>query len=315
MAAGSAVVAIGVDTTRPRRKRDTVVEDFTIGSSVTQGGRILVVDDETLVRETVVSLLADEGYVVEQATDGADAIAKVSSQRPDAILLDLMMPGMNGRQFLDALRELGHGDVPVVVMTAVQGLAQGVFPIDTDVIEKPFELEDLLNKVALAVFRSHGGRDGILVEHAPDRAGLAPPPAGEEPARERGVVLLIDRDRAALQRLDAMLSARGYTVVSMTRVTAELPRLARALEPQAIIVDLDSSEDRGTADLIAALRALPELSEVPILVFARARPGSPRARDVRAVGDVTAVVQPVDEDLLRFVEDTRPTPVGGRARS
>jgi CheY-like chemotaxis protein len=266
---------------------------------MTQGGRILVVDDETLVRETVGSLLADEGYVVEQASDGADAIAKVAARRPDAILLDLMMPGMNGRQFLDALRDLGHGDVPVVVMTAVQGLAQGVFPQSgphhTDVIEKPFDLEDLLNKVALAVYRSSGRSSTVIDPPAP-----APTP---EPAAkpDLGVVLLIDRDRQALQRLDALLSARGYTVVSLTRATPQLPRLARALEPHAIIMDVDSGDDGDTSALVAELRAMPSLREVPILVFARAR-GDHRLDEV---ADVTALMQPVDEDLLRFVESAR----------
>jgi len=275
---------------------------------VTQGGRILVVDDETLVRETVGSLLADEGYIVDEAIDGSDAITKVRAHRPDAILLDLMMPGMNGKQFLDALRDLGHGDVPVVVMTAVQGLAQGVFPVDTDVIEKPFDLDDLLNKIALAVYRST--REGRRAT-APLLAAIEAPaqpagrprggalPAPESADADRGVVLLVDRDRIALQRLDAMLSARGYTVVSMTRVTPQLPRLARALEPRAIILDVDSGDEPdGAGALVATLRATSELRDVPILVFARAH----GATDLPVVGDVTAVIQPVDEDLLGFVD-------------
>lgn len=268
--------------------------------TVTQGGRILVVDDETLVRETVGSLLADEGYIVDQATDGTDAIAKVAANRPDAILLDLMMPGMNGRQFLEKLRALGHGDVPVVVMTAVQGLAQGVFPLDTEVIEKPFDLDDLLNKIALAVYRGSGDRAEAAPHRRPRPSTAPPTSAAPARAADRGVVLLVDRDRAALQRLDAMLSSRGYTVVSMTRVTPQLPRLARALEPRAIIVDLESGDaEAGTGELVQALRALPELRDVPILVFARAR-----VAELHAVGDVTAVAHPGDEDLLRFVETT-----------
>jgi CheY-like chemotaxis protein len=278
--------------------------------AMTQGGRILVVDDESLVRETVGSVLADEGYLVDQATDGADAITKVVAHRPDAILLDLMMPGMNGRQFLDALRDIGHADVPVVVMTAVQGLAQGVFPPATDVIEKPFDLEDLLNKIALAVYRSSGR---VPVEPRP---ATIPPPisnfstlsaitaaaggvkAGARAGLDRGVVLLVDRDRAALQRLDQMLSARGYTVVSMTRVTPQLPRLARALEPRAIILDVDSgAAGPGGADasmVVQALREQPGLHDVPILIFART--------DQLLPSDVTSVVQPVDQDLIEFVE-------------
>ena len=67
-------------------------------------GRVLVVDDEPMVRETLGQVLTDEGYVVDLAVDGETALDRVSAACPDAILLDLMMPGMNGRQFLEALR-------------------------------------------------------------------------------------------------------------------------------------------------------------------------------------------------------------------
>ncbi len=63
------------------------------------GGRILVVDDDSMVRETVGRVLEEEGYAVDYASDGAEAVERVAAHPPDAILLDLMMPGMNGRQF------------------------------------------------------------------------------------------------------------------------------------------------------------------------------------------------------------------------
>src|SRR5262249_59320209 len=83
--------------------------------AVVKGGRILVVDDERMVRDTLGSVLAEEGYVVDLAVDGADALDRVHAAKPDAILLDLMMPGMNGRQFLQSLRDdPAYGSVPVL---------------------------------------------------------------------------------------------------------------------------------------------------------------------------------------------------------
>jgi CheY-like chemotaxis protein len=119
-------------------------------------GRILVVDDEPMVRQTLGQFLGDEGYTVEEAADGADALARVGEHRPDVILLDLMMPGMNGRQFLRALRDdPRYVDLPVVVMTAVRGLTvQPAAMGASEVVEKPFDVDDLLNKVALAIYRS-----------------------------------------------------------------------------------------------------------------------------------------------------------------
>src|SRR5690349_5872283 len=119
-------------------------------------GRVLVVDDEPMVRKTLGQVLTDEGYVVDLAVDGETALERVHAARPDAILLDLMMPGMNGRQFLQALREEpAYAMVPVMIMTAVHGLAANLATLGaSEVVEKPFDVDELLNKVALAVYRS-----------------------------------------------------------------------------------------------------------------------------------------------------------------
>src|SRR5579862_4142709 len=127
-----------------------------MAGAVAKGGRVLVVDDESMVRETLGNVLVDEGYIVDLAVDGAEALRHVHAARPDAILLDLMMPGMNGRQFLQALRDdPAYGAVPVLIMTAVHGLEVNLSSIGANaVVEKPFDVDDLLNKVALAVYRS-----------------------------------------------------------------------------------------------------------------------------------------------------------------
>ena len=180
--------------------------------AVVKGGRILVVDDEPMVRDTLGQVLIDEGYIVDVAVDGGDALECVRAARPDAILLDLMMPGMNGRQFLQALRDdPGYAAVPVLIMTAVHGLEVNLASIGaSEVVEKPFNVEELLNKVALAVYRS---RDGDPTYCSYPMLPVEPTP---EPT-DRGVVLVVEHDRTRLQQLDVLLSARGYTVVSMTR--------------------------------------------------------------------------------------------------
>src|SRR6186997_1317508 len=129
-------------------------------------GRVLVVDDEPMVRETLGQVLSDEGYVVDLAVDGESALERVHDARPDAILLDLMMPGMNGRQFLQALRnDAAYEQVPVLIMTAVHGLEVNLASIGaSEVVEKPFDVDDLLNKVVLAVYRP---RDADRLSHGP----------------------------------------------------------------------------------------------------------------------------------------------------
>ena len=241
-----------------------------------KGGRILVVDDEPLVRQTLAQVLADEGYVVDVADDGNSALDRVHAARPDAILLDLMMPGMNGRQFLQTLRDdPAYRNVSVLIMTAVHGLGINLASIGASaVVEKPFAVEELLNKVALAVYRA---RDAEAPSAAPPATDVSREPSA---TADRGVVLVVERDRARLQQLDIVLSERGYTVVSMTRARVQLARLARAMRPHAILLELAAD---GVREIVAQLRA--ELAPIPVLAFARD-------------GDGAAS----DADLLAFVE-------------
>jgi DNA-binding response OmpR family regulator len=251
-------------------------------------GRVLVVDDEPMVRETLGQMLSDEGYVVDLAVDGASALEHVHAARPDAILLDLMMPGMNGRQFLQALRnQPTYAAVPVLIMTAVHGMSVNLATLGaSEVVEKPFNADDLLNKVALAVYRS---RDAERPTHSSQPIPILTPPPKAAPEKERGVVLVVEHDRARLQQLDLELSARGYTVVSMTRALVQLSRLARALRPRAILLDLHSD---GVADVILELRGD---YPIPVLVF---------TRDTANAGP-DVVEKAVDEDLVAFVDKQR----------
>jgi DNA-binding response OmpR family regulator len=106
---------------------------------------VLVVDDETDIREAVVELLAEEGYEVLDAADGEEALRKARAFHPDVVLLDLMMPGMNGWEF--CARRKGDPElarIPVIVLSAlgrVQGLDAAGY------LQKPFELDELLTAV------------------------------------------------------------------------------------------------------------------------------------------------------------------------
>jgi DNA-binding response OmpR family regulator len=255
-------------------------------------GRVLVVDDEPMVRETLGQVLSEEGYVVDLAVDGETALASVHAARPDAILLDLMMPGMNGRQFLQALRdEPAYASVPVMIMTAVHGLEVNLATMGaSEVVEKPFNVDELLNKVALAVYRSRESSP-----HITQPLPVVPPPPESVPEKERGVVLLVEHDRSRLQQLDMMLSARGYTVVSMTRALVQLSRLARALRPRAILLD---SVSEGVRDVVRELAETSGVGQIPILVFSRAGDASIPGTLERAA----------DVDLVGFVERQRERP-------
>jgi two-component system, chemotaxis family, chemotaxis protein CheY len=111
--------------------------------------RVLVVDDDDAIRLTVADALQDEGYQVMTATNGREALAQIESGPPDAIVLDLMMPIMDGWGFLEACRarELCQG-IPVLVMSAYRRLTETAPELKVRAcIAKPFELDVLLGAV------------------------------------------------------------------------------------------------------------------------------------------------------------------------
>lgn len=115
--------------------------------------RVLVVDDERDIRDLLAAALAEEGYAVRVACDGAQALDVAHEARPDVVLLDLMMPGMDGWAFLRARRDIPHlADVPVLVLSAVAGTGFGSGR-ELDVagsFAKPFDLDTLVDAVARA---------------------------------------------------------------------------------------------------------------------------------------------------------------------
>jgi two-component system, chemotaxis family, chemotaxis protein CheY len=118
--------------------------------------RILVVDDDDAIRETVAEALELDGFTVDTARNGAEALDLVRAHPPNGIILDLMMPVMTGWQFLEQCRqhELCVG-TPVVVMSAYNKLPEEAAALGVlGCIAKPFDLDILLGAIERAVRRA-----------------------------------------------------------------------------------------------------------------------------------------------------------------
>ena len=112
---------------------------------------VLVVDDEPDLRELVALTLEDAGYDVDVARDGREALEHIAQRRPDVILLDMMMPVMDGRAVCEALRTNG-GLPPVVVMTAADHVAQCARDVGAvGRLAKPFEIDELVAAIKLGL--------------------------------------------------------------------------------------------------------------------------------------------------------------------
>jgi len=121
---------------------------------------ILVVDDHANTRMLIKEYLTEQGYHVATAADGAQALAAAAAERPDLILLDVMMPNLNGFEFIRVYRKAHQ--IPIILLTAkveerdkVQGLDLGA----DDYITKPFGMQELLARVR-AVLRRGGAAAG-----------------------------------------------------------------------------------------------------------------------------------------------------------
>ncbi len=130
---------------------------------VGSGARVLVVDDEPTVREVVASYLRRDGHIVSEAADGPTALALLESESPDLVVLDMMLPGINGLDILRRIRQMG--DMPVIMLTAraeesdrVAGLELGA----DDYVVKPFSPRELAARV-----------NGVLRRAAPRPAPLS----------------------------------------------------------------------------------------------------------------------------------------------
>src|SRR4051794_12114370 len=107
--------------------------------------RVFVIEDDSELRDLLTMILHDENYAVEAFPNGRPALTRLLEQRPDLILLDLMMPEMDGWAFRAAQRSLdGKADVPVVVMSAGADIRAAARTLGAaDALSKPFELDDL----------------------------------------------------------------------------------------------------------------------------------------------------------------------------
>ncbi|MBP0455233.1 MULTISPECIES: response regulator transcription factor [unclassified Kitasatospora] len=118
--------------------------------------RLLVVDDEPALRDALESSLAFEGYEVATATDGYEALESVERDKPDLVLLDIMMPRMDGLTAVRRMRSRGD-TVPVLMLTARDAVGDRVTGLDVgadDYLAKPFELDELLARVRALLRRN-----------------------------------------------------------------------------------------------------------------------------------------------------------------
>jgi len=125
--------------------------------------RILIIEDEWAMRHALEDLLASQGHRVITASDGVGGLERARDERPDLILLDVMLPKLDGFAVASELRRLGS-KVPILLLTAKGGIGDRVTGLDAgadDYLAKPFEPQELLARVRALLRRVERGESGI----------------------------------------------------------------------------------------------------------------------------------------------------------
>ncbi|MFJ5774536.1 response regulator transcription factor [Streptomyces sp. NPDC093094] len=200
--------------------------------------RVLVVDDDPTVSEVVAGYLDRAGHLVDRADDGPAALARAGEHRPDLVVLDLMLPGMDGLEVCRRLRE--RGPVPVIMLTArgdeddrILGLEVGA----DDYVTKPFSPRELVLRVESVLRRSRPDTGTPALR----AAGLALDPAARRATRHGIELSLTMREfdllsfflahpGRAFSREDLMREVWGWDFGDLSTVTVHVRRLRGKVE-------------------------------------------------------------------------------------
>jgi two-component system, OmpR family, response regulator MprA len=193
--------------------------------------RILVVDDDRAVRESLRRSLSFNGYTVDLAEDGVEALEAITNDRPDAVVLDVMMPRMDGLEVCRQLRSTGD-DLPILVLTARDSVSERVGGLDAgadDYLPKPFALEELLARLRALLRRT--GPEESSESAVMTFADLTLDPGTREVYRGKRAISLTRTEFALLE----MLIANPRRVLTRSRILEEVwgfdfPTSGNALE-------------------------------------------------------------------------------------
>jgi DNA-binding response OmpR family regulator len=204
--------------------------------------RVLVVEDDRTVAEVVTRYLEREGFAVESVGDGNEALARADAQLPDLVVLDIMLPGLDGLEVCRLLRS--RAPIPVVMLTArgseedrVLGLELGA----DDYVAKPFSPRELTARVK-AVLRRAGSPLGDVDSAGTVEYDRLQVDLGAREARVRGelatltarefelLAFLVRRPRQVFRRDELLEHVWGYTYGDTATVTVHIRRLREKIE-------------------------------------------------------------------------------------
>ena len=207
--------------------------------------RVLVVDDEAMVRDVLARYLARDGFEVETVGDGEAALAAFETVRPDLILLDLMLPRVDGFEVFRRLREAGAAS-PVIMLTARGEVTDRIVGLEIgadDYVSKPFSPKEVVARVRAVLRRSRAAADGEGAD--PLRFGELEIDARTREVRADGELVQLTPKEFDLLHL---LASSPRTVFSRYRLLDELWDVAFQGDPATVTVHVRRIREKIEAD-------------------------------------------------------------------
>jgi len=240
-----------------------------------QAASLLVIDDDPRSAELLRTQLQAHGYRVEIALDAQRGLQRAEQLQPDAILLDVLMPGMDGWEMLSRLKEReATRHIPVVIVSVTDELRRGFALGAAQVLTKPVAKEDLL--AALGAM-------------------------GLRPATTHGRVLIVDDDPGAVNIVGKHLRAAGFDCANAYGGQEALESVRRS-RPALIVLDLMMPQVSGF-DVIEALASQPDTADIPIIVLTAKRMSAQEREQLH--GRVQRLIEKSDFEVAILLAEVR----------
>jgi DNA-binding response OmpR family regulator len=211
--------------------------------------RVLVVDDEPAIRQLLCQVFADEGYLVSQAANGAEALQHLRLSQPDIVVLDLMMPVMNGLEFATECRHInGCADLPIILLSAMyEVVRKATWPPSVRIsayLGKPFDIQALLALVELHARPALARPTIHPAAMWPPHDGARPTihPAAMWPPHDGAVRVLLVLDQPIVVQIAKLTLGHGTHDVQSVTTSLEAVAALATWQPHLVLLDIDLAD-------------------------------------------------------------------------
>lgn len=222
--------------------------------------KLLLVDDDSVLGEVMRRRLLDEGYACRWARDGVEGLALMRAERPDLVLLDIVMPTMNGYEFLETMmRDIALADIPVIV------ISNSGQPVEIErvialgakdyLVKAQFSPEDVVAKVTNIL---GGPADPTFPSAATALYGT-----GKFPSQTK--ILIVEDEQILVELSAGRFRSEGYQVFTAGDGQQCLEIAARE-HPDVILLDVIMPVMNGY-EALRRLKADPALADIPVIIF------------------------------------------------